>query len=296
MAPQLDPRLASNKTLQILAAAQAGGYGVAAMTCYDAQSVIGLIRAAERTRSPAILQLFPVTMHYGGAPFLRFCLDAARAASVPVSVHLDHATTDEDVEVALRLAETGTPFDSIMIDASHADTDEENIALTKVHVARATAAGVAVEAELGRLEGGEAGLRVVTGAQLTDPRRAQAFMEQTGSTILAPSVGNLHGRYLNPPNFRQDILQELKASLAPRGYYLCLHGTDELPDELFKECVRNGCTKFNINSWVRDPTVDYFAKAVLAGTPLPEVYDHASDVYAGVTERFMHLLGSAGKA
>jgi hypothetical protein len=42
---------------------------------YDAQSAVALVRAAERTRSPAILQMFPVTLAYGKGPFLRFCLD-----------------------------------------------------------------------------------------------------------------------------------------------------------------------------------------------------------------------------
>jgi hypothetical protein len=42
---------------------------------YDAQSAIALVRAAERSRSPAILQLFPVTLMYGKGPFLQFCLN-----------------------------------------------------------------------------------------------------------------------------------------------------------------------------------------------------------------------------
>jgi fructose-bisphosphate aldolase class II len=35
----------------------------------------GLVIAAERARSPAILQLFPITLKYGGGPFLQYCLD-----------------------------------------------------------------------------------------------------------------------------------------------------------------------------------------------------------------------------
>ena len=40
---------------------------------------------------------------------------------MPMAVHLDHATTKEDIELALDLAEKGIAFDSIMVDASHAD-------------------------------------------------------------------------------------------------------------------------------------------------------------------------------
>ena len=109
---------------------------------YDAHCVIALVRAAEAAKSPAIIQLFPITLAYGKGPFLQFCLNAygylyaklrgsanrlfvipgrAHQASVPISVHLDHATDPEHLELALGLAEQGIAFDSIMVDASHAD-------------------------------------------------------------------------------------------------------------------------------------------------------------------------------
>jgi fructose/tagatose bisphosphate aldolase len=80
-------------------------------------------------------------------------------------------------------------------------------AQSKEHITRATACGVAVEVELGRLEGGEAGLRVITDAQLTNPDKAEHFMKESGATLLAPSIGNLHGKYLSPPEnqFKLDL-------------------------------------------------------------------------------------------
>lgn len=47
--------------------------------------------------------------------------DSAHQASVPIAVHLDHATDPEHIELALSLAEQGIAFDSIMVDASHAE-------------------------------------------------------------------------------------------------------------------------------------------------------------------------------
>ncbi|CAD6585956.1 MAG: hypothetical protein CYPHOPRED_003346 [Cyphobasidiales sp. Tagirdzhanova-0007] len=168
----------NNLTLQILRKATKEGYGILSMTCYDAHCVIGLVRAAEAARSPAIIQLFPITLAYGKGPFLQFCLNAAHQASVPISVHLDHATDPEHLELALDLAKQGIAFDSIMVDASHADTEEENIAIARPYVERATKLGVSVEVELGRLEGGEAGLREITGGMLTDPDKAEVFMKE----------------------------------------------------------------------------------------------------------------------
>jgi len=42
---------------------------------YDASSAVGLVRAAERARSPAILQLFPISLEYGGVAYLRYCVE-----------------------------------------------------------------------------------------------------------------------------------------------------------------------------------------------------------------------------
>ncbi|KAJ7086466.1 aldolase [Mycena belliarum] len=286
--------LASNRTIQILAAAEKGGYGILSQTCYDAHCVIGLVRSAERMKSPAILQMFPVTLAYGKGPFLQFCLNAAHQASVPIAVHLDHATDPEHLELALSLAEQGIAFDSIMVDASHADTDEENIVIARPYVERAAKCGVAVEVELGRLEGGEAGLRVISDAKLTDPTKATAFINGTGAIILAPSIGNLHGSYINPPNFRQEILKALHSTFSGR-VHLCLHGTDELPDELFVECIRNGISKININSWGRDPYAKALAES-LQTKPFPDAVEDATEVFAKVCDRFIRLFDSMGKA
>ncbi|KAF4622342.1 hypothetical protein D9613_009290 [Agrocybe pediades] len=283
--------LDGNHTMQILRKAEEEGYGVLAQACYDANMAIGLVRAAERSRSPAILQMFPVTLAYGEGPFLQFCLDLAHQASVPIAVHLDHATDPEHLDLALDLAERGIVFDSIMVDASHAETDEENIAIAKPYVERARKCGVAVEVELGRLEGGEAGLRMISDAKLTDPAKAKTFMEGTGANILAPSIGNLHGSYINPPNFRQQILKDLHAEFKGK-VPLCLHGTDELPDSLFKECIKNGV---NINSWGRDVYAKTLGEGLLS-KPFPDAQEDATEAFAKQCERFFRLFGSAGKA
>ncbi|KAJ3785021.1 aldolase [Lentinula aff. detonsa] len=288
--------LQGNRTLDILHKAEQGRYGVLAQVCYDAQSIIALVRSAERMSSPAIIMLFPVTLAYGKGPFLQFCLNIAHQASVPIAVHLDHATDPEHLELAFSLAKEGIAFDSIMVDASHAETDEENIALARPYVERARRYGIAVEVELGRLEGGEAGLRMISDAKLTNEKNADMFMKGTGAVILAPSIGNLHGSYLKPPNFRQDILKNLRTMFKGRGIPLCLHGTDELPDELFRDCIASGISKFNINSWARDPYLENLTTSLRAGKPLPDAIEEATEVFAKVCDRFIELFGSAGKA
>ncbi|ORY26023.1 ketose-bisphosphate aldolase [Naematelia encephala] len=290
--------LDNNLTLEILGKAEVGGYGVVAQTCYDANMAMGLVRAAERNNSPAILQLFPITLAAGKGPFLQYCLTLAHSASVPIAVHLDHATDQEHLELSIGLAESGIKFDSIMVDASHADTDQENIDIAVPYIKRCAAAGVATEVELGRLEGGEAGLREITGAMLTDPAKAEDFMKATGAHILAPSYGNLHGSYkfIGGPKYDFNILKDLQRRFHGRTPYLCAHGTDELPDDIWVNLVKSGVSKFNINSWARDPYVETLGKRLSDGTPFPDASEAAIEEFAKVCDRMMRLLGSAGKA
>lgn len=99
---------------------------------------------------------------------------------------------DADIEVALTL-----PLDSIMVDASALDP-ETNIAYCGKIARRAAELGITVEAEMGRIEGGEDGLKTLDmEGLLTDPQHAREFVERTGVQFLAPSFGNVHGPY--PP-------------------------------------------------------------------------------------------------
>lgn len=151
---------------------------------------MAVIRAAEQKQSPAIIQLFPWTMHFQGPYFVSYVVQVAHSASVPISVHLDHCMKKEDIEVALTL-----PFDSIMIDASTADL-EENVASCKSVQERAQALGITIEAELGRIDGEEDGvLPVDMQGLLTEPSDAKNFVQRAGVHFLAPSFGNVHGGY-----------------------------------------------------------------------------------------------------
>lgn len=157
---------------------------------YNDDGVISVIRAAEAVRSPAIIQLFPWTVKFQGPHFVRYVVEAAHAASVPIAVHLDHCIEETDIRQALEL-----PFDSIMVDASVHDA-EENIHQVKEITKVANAKGISIEAEMGRIEGGEDGLpNVDLDAVLTQPADAKRFIDETGVQFLAPSFGNVHGGY-----------------------------------------------------------------------------------------------------
>lgn len=142
----------SNKTLDILEAASRGSYGVLAAIAYNVEHVTALVRAAESCRSPLILQLFPATLKQ--LPSLVWAASAAaRSATVPVSLHLDHAQDEEQIRDVV----ANMPFDSIMVDMSHYE-HAENLQKTRDLASLCHERGIAVEAECGRINGGEDGI------------------------------------------------------------------------------------------------------------------------------------------
>jgi fructose-bisphosphate aldolase class II len=108
--------------------------------------------------------------------------DACRTASVPMSLHLDHAQDEEIIKKAADIP--GCPFDSIMVDMSHYEK-EENLEKTKLMTEYCHARGIATEAEPGRMEGGEDGVQDTGDLEgvLTTPEEAMKFVN-TGIDIL----------------------------------------------------------------------------------------------------------------
>ena len=135
--------------------------------------------------------MFPWAITFSNGLLVHAAAHAAKNASVPISIHLDHAQ-DEDL---IKLAADTLPFDSIMVDMSHHER-EENLAKTKELVAYCHARGIATEAEPGRIEGGEDG--IADTADLEGVKTTAEDVEDfaaTGVDFLAPAFGNIHGEY-----------------------------------------------------------------------------------------------------
>ena len=188
MAPNPDWR-STNKSIQILAAAEAGKYGVLATVAYNIEHIIGMVRAAELVHSPLIIQFFPWAITFSSGLLIRCAADCAKRAKVPVAIHLDHAQDEQMIRMA---AET-LPFDSIMVDMSHFEK-EENLRKTEALVRFCHERGIATEAEPGRIEGGEDGVMDTEGLKgsMTTTEEVRNFVS-TGVEILAPAIGNMHG-------------------------------------------------------------------------------------------------------
>jgi len=277
--------------MTILNAAKAGGYAVPGMCCYNIESIIATVRAAEAARSPAMVLLFPWAIQYAGDALVKAAAEAAHGASVPVSLHLDHCQTPELVR---RAADIPDGFDSIMCDMSHYDKDE-NLRLTKELVEYCHARGIAAEAEPGRIEGGEDGVAETADLEglLTTPEEAEEFVA-TGIDMLAPAFGNVHGEY-GPRGIRleYDRLGAINERVGER-VRLVLHGADPFDLDIFRQCMAAGVTKVNINKGMNN----HYARVQkeMEGKPLTAVIEAGTAAMQEAIEQYMHWLGSAGKA
>ncbi|POR31084.1 Fructose-bisphosphate aldolase [Tolypocladium paradoxum] len=280
-----------NKTWQILKAAEDGGYGIVAPIAYNLEHILAFIRAAEAKRSPLIIQVFPWAITFSSGLLIHAAAHAARAASVPVSIHLDHAQD----EAMIRHAADTLPFDSIMVDMSHFEMPE-NLAKTKTLVEYCHDRGIATEAEPGRIEGGEDGIADTADLEgaLTTEEQVEDFVA-TGIDFLAPAFGNVHGDYgSRGPVLEFDRLAMIREKAAGR-VRLVVHGTNDFPEDIMKKCIVGGVSKVNVNKLVLD---DYLLhlKEKASTLSLTTLMEDGVKEAQKLTEWQMDVCGSSGKA
>ena len=311
-----------NQSVKILRAAEEGGYGILAVCCvsfstfaiiwsragnpskdniqlltywqssqYNLEAILAVVRAAEKKRSPAMILLFPWALHYASSLIVTMAARACRTASVPISLHLDHAQDEAVIKQAASL-----PFDSIMVDMSHYDK-VENLARTKALVRHCHERGIACEAEPGRIEGGEDGVKDTADLEgmLTTPDEAMQFVD-TGIDFLAPAFGNVHGLY-GPRGIQLDYerLDSIHKVIGPRNISLVLHGTDGFTQDIMRRCIGHGITKINVNSIIREKYAEV-VKDTIGRLPLTQVIEEATQAMQQVLEEQMDVCMSSGKA
>eukprot|EP00850_Spirogloea_muscicola_P008837 SM000048S16549 [mRNA] locus=s48:290297:303770:- [translate_table: standard] len=279
----------TTSTRAILEAAEKGGYAVGAFNVYNLEGAMAVVSAAEAECSPAILQIHPSALKHGGEPLVALCAAAAMYSQVPVAVHLDHASKEEEVMAALDKG-----FHSVMVDGSSLEY-EKNVQYSKQVAEAAHARGLLVEAELGRLSGTEDGLTVEEyEGCLTDPEQAEDFLTTTQVDALAVCIGNVHGKY--PPQGPQIDIERLKAiqAMASRHHViLVLHGASGLPADLVKECIKYGVRKFNVNTELR---AAYMAALQGNHKDLLDAMGLARTAMEEVVREKLRMFGSSGKA
>jgi tagatose 1,6-diphosphate aldolase GatY/KbaY len=231
------------KTIDLVREARNEGRAIGAFNTYNLEITHAIVAAAEKLRQPVILQLGVQAIKASGEPLVMASIAAARAARVPVAVHLDHCP-----DIALIESCFAWGLSSALADGSHLPY-AENVAFTRRAVKIAAPYGGAIEAELGYLAGTEDGITVAEiASSLTDPTQAHEFIAATGAALLAVSIGNVHGYTPIPPplDFAR-LAQVADQTEVP----LVLHGASGIPREDIQRAIHMGVAKLNVNTEVR---------------------------------------------
>lgn len=234
---------------EMIADARMSGYGIGCFNAFDYDSAEAVIAAAEETKTPVIVGILDFTDKESAFTrfymdekkyyhFMRFLRDRAETASVPVTIHLDHCNTYEGCIRAIQGGAT-----SVMLDASLKPFNE-NVRLTKKAADAAHACGVAVEGEIGHIDGHPNAL----GEDYTSIEDAKAFYEATGVDMLAVSVGSVHGVLTRTPVLQYELMKQLKDAV-PCG--LVMHGASGMSENEYAKSVENGITKLNFASYLQ---------------------------------------------
>jgi len=239
--------------------AHANGYAVGAFDLVSLDFLEAILDAAERCRAPVVLSL--AESHFDYFDFelaMPAVVAAARRASVPVVIHLDHGASLASAARAINLGCNG-----VMVDASHLSL-AENIQVTGQVVEMARGCGVPVEGELGYVPGveGEDAERHPGEIAYTSVDDARRYVEETGVDFLAVSIGTVHGRMRGEPRLDFDRLAAIDEAL---GIPLVIHGGTGLSDEQFASLIERGVAKINYYTALADAAGRQIEANVAAG-------------------------------
>jgi fructose-bisphosphate aldolase, class II len=220
-------------TKKILDKAYKGRYAVGAFNINNMEICQGVVRAAEKLRSPVILQTSEGAIQYAGLDYLYgIARIAADTSNIPIALHLDHGKNWETVKKCIKIGYTSVMFDGSKLKF------KENIRVTKKVVRLAHKKGVSVEAELGTIGGAEdlvSSKKII----LTKPSEAQEFIEKTGCDALAIAIGTSHGAYKFKGKAQLDISRLEKINKKLR-MPLVLHGASAVLQSLVNDIKKYG--------------------------------------------------------
>ncbi len=221
---------------KIVQSAKNSGTAAGAFNVILLEHAEALVAGAELANTPVILQISEncVNYHKSLKPISVATIAIAESSTVPVSVHLDHAESEELVKEALDLG-----YDSIMFDGSKLSYDE-NVKASIRMSELCKSYKATLEVELGEV-GGKDGVHA-PGVR-TKPEDAKAFALATGTDLLAVAVGSSHAMTTRSATLDFDLIAQIAQSVAVP---LVLHGSSGVSDADIQSAIRSGMSKINI--------------------------------------------------
>ena len=218
----------------------------------DEATLKAVVQAAAAKNAPVLVEVSQGEVDDIGIDNVRDLVDNFKAQyGVEIYVNLDHSPS---VEAAKKGIEAG--FEFIHIDVSQANhdaSDEDIINATREVVEYAKLTGALVESEP-HYFGGSSNVHTEDidydeiKKTFTTPEHAQSFVAATEIDTFAAAVGNLHGKYPVPKVLDLELLQRIRDAIPCN---ISLHGGSDTPGHYFRDAVKIGVTKVNINSDMR---------------------------------------------
>ena len=278
-------------TLQsVVTKAQRGKYAVGAFNVSDLEQIQAVIWAAEKLKSPVIINTTEKAIAYAGSKVLSGIVHTlAKQVRVPVVLNLDHG---RDVAIAKQCIREG--WTGIMFDGSTLPY-EQNIKKTLSVALAGKVKGVGVEGELGRVKYPDEREKDPE-VEKTDVDQALDFVRRTKICAFAVAIGNTHGLPVKDERLDFALLKKIQHHLSVP---LVLHGASGTPPADIRKAITLGICKINIDTDLRLAFTEAL-RTVLAEQK--KLYDPRAILEVGraavqaEVEKHIRLFGSAGKA
>jgi fructose-bisphosphate aldolase class II len=235
-----------------MAQARTEHWAFGAFNLDDEATLKAVAQAAAAKNAPVLVEVSQGEVDDIGLYNVRDMVDNFKAQyGVEMYVNLDHSPS---VDAAMDGIEAGFEFIHIDVSQSNHDaTDDDIIAATKQIVEYAKLTGAMVESEP-HYFGGSSNVHTEDinydeiKKTFSTPEGAKAFVDSTGIDTFAAAVGNLHGKYPVPKVLDLELLQRIRDAI---DCNISLHGGSDTPGHYFRDAVKIGVTKVNINSDMR---------------------------------------------
>jgi fructose-bisphosphate aldolase class II len=264
--------------------AKNAGTAVGAFNVILLEHAEALVAGAQIAKLPVILQISEncVSYHKALKPISVATIAIAESASIPVSVHLDHAESEDLVKQALDLG-----YDSVMFDGSKLSY-ADNVAASARMAALCESYGATLEVEIGEV-GGKDGVHA-PGVR-TNPLEAKAFAEATGADLVAVAVGSSHAMTTRDATLDFDLIAEIASTVSVP---LVLHGSSGVSDPDLQKAVKAGMSKINIATHLNNVFTHEIREALNANPKLVDPRKYIApgrDAVATEVARLLTLLG-----
>ncbi len=276
--------------------AQREQFAIGAFNANTLEQVQAIAQAAQIENAPALIQIsHRALLHVGSGNAtlgLRYMTAigqiAAQSVSVPIGLHLDHAT-EEEVTQAI-----GLGFTSAMFDGSELSF-EQNIERTIKLRELAHSLDVCLEAEMGEVPRADSAGQIDEAIELTQPEDAAEFARATGIDTLAIALGSVHAIRQKSVEINLDRLRAIRSVV---DIPLVLHGSSGVTDEHVAKGIALGLCKVNVATQLSQAFTQG-VRGVLADANEIDPRRYLGPARDAMTDRVrerIRFFGSSGKA